>query len=263
MLIVLWANTNGQSKLSLQQMKLKLDSVLTEADVLYRFEKAAWIASDSARSRITDRSLIGPYMVYQSNDSVRVVFLNRNLDVCIYEAVFLPFVDTPFAQKTITRSLSPVETKLFDVRRRIIEQITEQKYFVTCPEGYNLNLELIPFDGGYRFYLITGTGQSGIIPFGNDYLFVTDGNGKIKRWRKFHTRLITQPIEMDGKRVESMMHSHIRDEPFISASDICTFRLYGSFYGYDRFDVYSPALSATFTYKMATNTIEIDRKDSK
>ena len=44
-------------------------------------------------------------------------------------------------------------------------------------------------------------------------------------------------------------------EPFISATDICTFRLYYNQTGSTKFAVYSPALSIYFVYELATNTI--------
>jgi hypothetical protein len=257
------AVAGAQQRLSLQQMKQKTDSILAEADLLYRFEKAAWIASDSARVRSGLTGNLGPYMVYQSSDSVRVVFLNRALNACVYEAIFLPLVDTPFSQKAVIRKLTPEEDRLFDARRKILLGITDKNYQVSCPDGYNLNIELFPVPGGYKFYLLTGTGQNGVIPFGNDYMFMADEKGKVLSLRKFHTRLISQPVAYEGEKVVKMVHSHIRNEPFISATDICTFRLYGSYYGFDSFSVYSPAFSLYFIYKMASNTIEIDRDDSQ
>ena len=51
------------------------------------------------------------------------------------------------------------------------------------------------------------------------------------------------------------VHSHLKYEPFISATDICTFRLYYNKTGSTKFAVYSTALSMYFIYELATNTI--------
>ena len=62
--------------------------------------------------------------------------------------------------------------------------------------------------------------------------------------------------KFNGETVTGITHSHLRAEPFISATDICTFKLYGNMYGLKQFKVYSPELSLYFTYNTDKNTIE-------
>lgn len=54
---------------------------------------------------------------------------------------------------------------------------------------------------------------------------------------------------------ECLIRLNYHSQPFISATDICTFRLYYNKTGSTKFAVYSTALSMYFVYELATNTI--------
>jgi hypothetical protein len=113
-------------------------------------------------------------------------------------------------------------------------------------------------DDYYKLYIIMGTKESGVIPFGNDYLFKANSKGIITDWIKFHSRII--PAECygpNGEEVTMSMHSHLKTVPYITPTDICTFRLYAPFCSIEEFSVYSPALKKTFKYILESNTIEI------
>jgi len=60
--------------------------------------------------------------------------------------------------------------------------------------------------------------------------------------------------------VRELIHSHLRTEPFISATDICTFMLYGKLCGQNSFGVYSPELGKYFRYRLDKNVINIEDK---
>ena len=255
--ILFCAGMFAQNKMTLREMKQKTDSILAEADLLYRFEKAAWIATDSARAKPDLQSKLGTYVLYQVQDMLIVAFINRNVDTCIYEAIFSPYLEAPVKQTITNRALNETEKKLISVMTKAQKPIIDKKYPLSCPEGFKFNMQLIPCDNGYKLYLLTGTTQMNIIPFGNDYLFRTDKEGNILGWRSFHSSLLVQPVTINGQKITRLSHSHLAREPFISATDICTFRLYGSYYGLNEFSVYSPAFSLYFTYKLDSNTIEI------
>ena len=72
---------------------------------------------------------------------------------------------------------------------------------------------------------------------------------------KFHSRLIPVEATEQMPMFAFPVHSHLKYEPFISATDICTFRLYYNKTGSTKFAVYSTALSMYFIYELATNTI--------
>jgi hypothetical protein len=64
----------------------------------------------------------------------------------------------------------------------------------------------------------------------------------------------------NGEKVVSAIHSHLKTTPYITATDICTFRLYGELCEMDEFSVYSPALGKYFKYRLKENKIEIEEK---
>jgi hypothetical protein len=58
----------------------------------------------------------------------------------------------------------------------------------------------------------------------------------------------------DGGDVESIRHSHLTNNPFITPTDICNFLLYRP-EGMDMFYVYSTAYKCTFAYSLKLNQI--------
>lgn len=249
---------NAQSKMSETQIKEKLDSILLEGNLLYRYEKAAWISVDMAKEKKEVKKEFFSYLVYHENDTVRALILNKKSE-CIYELRFVFQFDNPISELVLTRALSIKEQKMLTTKTTIIKNIVDQKIPIGCPDGYGLNMILMPKDEGYKLYIITGANKSGIIPFGNDYLFFTDDTGNILSWKRFHSRLIALDSKgPDGEVVREMVHSHLRTEPFISATDICTFMLYAKLCGQTSFQVLSTELGKYFRYRLDRNTIEIE-----
>lgn len=248
---------SSQSQLTDFQIKEKLDSILLEGNLLYRYEKAAWISIDMARDNKTIQKDFFSYLVYHENDTVRTLILNKKSE-CIYELRFVFQFDKPISDFVLTRALSAKEQNMVSTKTAIIKNIVEQKIPIGCPEGYGLNMILMPKDDGYKFYIITGANKSGIIPFGNDYLFMTDDSGNIQSWKRFHSRLIALDSKgPNGEVFSETIHSHLKAEPFITATDICTFMLYGKLCGQTSFQVLSTNLGKYFRYRLDRNTIEI------
>jgi hypothetical protein len=69
--------------------------------------------------------------------------------------------------------------------------------------------------------------------------------------------MIPAMSEFNGKKVTESTHSHLRTTPYITATDICTFRLYAPYTELEKFSVYSPAIGKTMIYYLKTNKIEI------
>ena len=251
----------AQNELSKKQIEEKTDSILIEGNLLYKYERAAWISFDLAMEEESIKLDYGGYITYQDGDSIKTTILDKENKFCIFELTFIKDFNKPTNENLTRRKLTENEEKLLYIKNKIIDEIIEKKYEVGCPEGYSLNKILIPNNKGYKLYIITGTSQSQIIPFGNDYLFYADENGNITSWKKFHSRLIsTQTVGPSGEEVRGLTHSHLRAEPFISATDICTFKLYGVLYNIDEFSVYSPELSIYFIYNSKKDTIKIEDK---
>lgn len=244
------------------QLKQQLDSILKEADMLYKYEKAAWVSTDMAFQESDIKDNIGEYLAYQDNNEVKAIFISRENDDCIAEYVFKDNFEKPANITTGERALTEREATLIAIRGKIIEQLSDPEYNIRVPSGYSVNLILIPKENKYSLYIITGTSLQNVIPFGNDYIFVADEEGKIESWKKFHSSLIDiKTVGPNGEKAIMPVHSHLRTTPLITATDICTFRLYGPLYEMDEFKVYSPALGRYMRYSISENTITLERKD--
>jgi hypothetical protein len=260
LLILLSTYSKGQIAMTDIQIKEKTDSILLEGNLLFRYEEAAWVSNDLAFGKEKIKNEFGGYFVYQTNDTMKAIILNRD-SLCILEYSFIPYFNLPIDSSFIKRDLTETENRLIKIKHKILKEIAENQYDVVCPPGYRINKVLVPFDNYFKLYLLTGTSQARVIPFGNDYLFIATDDGRILTWKKFHSRLLSVPSKMpNGDPINRTSHTHLYSEPFISATDICTFRLYASLLGQIEFSVYSPALSKWFKYKLSENTIEISDK---
>jgi len=244
------------------QTRQQLDSIIKEADLLYKYEKSAWVATDLVFQDPAIKDSVGEYLTYQDKDEIKTIFVDKERENCIAEYIFKKSFDQPDNITTGERALTDEEINLLEIRTKILEQLSDQKYKVNMYEGFSLNPIIMPEGSKYKLYLLTGTSQPNIIPFGNDYLFEADRTGKIKSFTKFHSTLIAvETIGPNGEKVIMPVHTHLRTTPLITATDICTFRLYGSLYHMDEFMVYSPALGKYMRYSISANDITIERKD--
>jgi hypothetical protein len=237
----------------------KLDSIIKEADLLYNYEKAAWASTDLSRSLERIKDDFGGYIIYHSNDTIFASIIDRAQNKRIIKYAFVTSdINSPFDTNFDEAELTKKEQKLLAIRNKLIDQLSDSKYEIGFPEGFNPNLILLEEENEYRLYIIMGTNESDIIPFGNDYLFRADLDGNIKTWKKFHSRLIPIQSKMPtGEIITSATHSHLRTTPYITATDICTFRLYSPFTEITEFKVYSPALGKYMKYDIVNNTIEM------
>lgn len=249
-----WLTVYSQADYSAAELKQKCDSIIEESNILYRYETASWNFTDMLLAKPDILKTIGNYLTYQQGDTIKCIVVD-NQSQCSYEASFLTD-SAPCSESTVSRSLSAYEKQLISIRGTIRSALEDnKKYPIVSYKDFPLNWILIPFAGGYKFYAISGTSKSRVIPFGNDYLFISDKEGRIQSWKKFHSRLIPVEATDDMPIVSMPVHSHLRQEPFISATDICTFRLYYNQTGSTKFAVYSVALSMYFIYEIATNKI--------
>jgi len=248
-------------KYTYEEINIKLDSIMNEANLLYKYEKSAWISTDLAHENSNIRKKIGGFLTYKANDTIKTIIFNKERNKCIAEYVFIDDFKKPNKEIFVERNFTRTEQNLQKTKEIIFEQLSDEKFEVGVPEGFNLNPILIPENEKYKLYLITGTSQSNIIPFGNDYLFQTDENGKIESWKKFHSRLIpTYTTAPNGEKITETTHSHLRTNPFISATDICTFKLYGKLYDLNEFSIYSSVLGIYLKYNITKDKVEIIEK---
>lgn len=253
--------SSQEKKLSDNEIKIKLDSIKQEANLMFSLENASWNATDIVRENNKISHKIGGYLTYKVDEVVKTVFFNATTDKVLIEYSFKNDWQFPTNTDATERDLVAIEKMLHNSKNNLITQLSDEKYEVFVPGGFNLNIVSFPFGDKIKHYIITGATETGVIPFGNDYLFITDKEGKILTHKKFHSRLI--PVytnEVDGNVITKTSHSHLHTTPFISATDICTFKLYAPFSKLEKFSVYSPALGCDFEYDYTTDTlIKVDK----
>lgn len=243
-------------------LQAKLDSIIKEADLLYNYEKAAWASTDLTMSLERLRNNFSGYIVSHSNDTIFTSIIDKAQKNRIVKYSFTTSnIDTPFNSNFDISELTEKEKKLLSVKYKIIDQLSDAKYEIGFPKGFNPNLVLIQENTEYKLYILMGTSESGVIPFGNDYLFRADLDGNIKAWKKFHSRLIPVHSKIPtGEIVTSATHSHLKTTPYITATDICTFRLYSPYTEITEFEVYSPKMGKYMKYDIKNNAIEVLEK---
>lgn len=237
------------------QIQEKCDSVLREADLLYRYARSAWITADAGLSLRKVKKTMRDFLVYESGDTLRCLIVDEK-PRCIYEAWLLG-PNAIAASSMERRKLTPEEARLAKVKEKALFSIANMGYKMQSYEDYTMNPILVPDGDGYKMYLVSGTTLPLTIPMGNDYLFYTDSEGRVTSWKQFHSRLY--PVKI-LQNVSTPVHKHDAAEPFISATDICTFRMYSDKTILTEFVVYSPALALFFTYHKDTNTISVSDK---
>ena len=237
-------------------LQAKLDSIITEADLLYRYEKSAWNSIDLLMADKKLKNNFGGYVVSHSGDTVFVTCVDKTKKKSIARFTYTSRdLDKPCITKLESTPLTLLEKELLEIKIKIINQLSASKYNVTIPQGYGTNFVLLESLNEFKLYILMGTSESGVIPFGNDYLFRTNKKGNITEWKKFHSKMI--PAHAKGFESAVHFHSHLKTTPYITATDICTFRLYGKLCGMEEFGVICAATGKNYKYNINTNTIEV------
>ena len=167
------------------EREVQNDSILREGKTLYKYEKATWLVSDLAyKSSIKNE--IRHSLTYAQNDTIVVIYTDKDKQL-IYEGMVNKdgkLIKSGMRFKPLTRE----ERHLLAVRKNAIEQINKMN-IVKAPSGGQLNIDIIPHNGGYKLYALSGTLQENIVPFGNDYLFYIDYNGRNSTTNTIRSRL--------------------------------------------------------------------------
>jgi hypothetical protein len=130
--------------------------------------------------------------------------------------------------------------------KNAIEQYGDSLHY--NPDYGRPNFDFVRIDANTtRMYMLQGVERSGIIPFGNDFSFDFDNDCNVKAFRRYHRSFI--PISNEG---ETAFHSHLKDNPYITPTDICNFLLYHG--NMKETAVLSTALDGYIFYNAETHT---------
>lgn len=261
-LLLLLSQASGQSGLDTLSIKAKVDSIVQEANRLYNHEKAAWWASDLVRESRKLRRKSGGYIVYATQDTMVVCILSKKKEELLLRYYFpLPLAEGNYTIQDEDLRLSEAEQSLWKVKKNFIEGLQEGAYDFTYSPNYDPNFIVSKAAENFVVYIIMGHSEKTPIPFGNDYYYLIDAEGEVLEQKKFHTRMVPGETTVPGRpdlKVSMLMHSHVKSSPYISATDICTYRLYAPYHPHiDGFSVFSSALGIQFKYELSSNSVQI------
>ena len=226
-----------------------LDSICTEGYNLYVAEYVNWVSSDSllAHYRVDE---IGNSFIWQpTNNTWSVVFMDKEQKNCIFEFRY----DLNNKKQTVSydsRPISENERGILEKKKLMLKNAIEQygdslRY---NPDYGRPNFDFVRIDANTtRMYMLQGVERSGIIPFGNDFSFDFDNDCNVKAFRRYHRSFI--PVSNEG---ETAFHSHLKDNPYITPTDICNFLLYHG--NMKETAVLSTALDGYIFYNAETHT---------
>jgi hypothetical protein len=251
-----------ENKLPSEERLMQInDSIVKEGEQLYLSEIMSWRLTDLYFSRQHSIEEIGGSLVCSLNDSVcSALFANKELGNCIFEYR----VNVELGTEEIIDSVRPLTDKereqLLDKTIKMgiaVNQYGDSINVIPAEEG-NLNWNLLHIDGCDRLYALQGVTKSGVIPFGNDYSFDFNETNEIVKFRRHHKSFLPLPVTTDkGEPALEVVHSHLRDNPFITATDICNFLLYGMPAGVEFFSVLSTYFNCYFKFSFSENKITV------
>lgn len=168
---IVYSQTNNYTEAELEQ---KYDSIIQEGNLLYRYEKTAWLFSDMYINKPEIRETAATYLTYEQGDSIKCILIDKE-GKCNFEVSFVKR-STLCLVRYLYRDLSDYdyENNRLNTRTKILKNIVENKYEVGTINGYSLNWILLPTENGYKLYAINGTQKAEEIPIGNNYLFITN-----------------------------------------------------------------------------------------
>ena len=200
-----------------------LDSICIEGYNLYNAEFVNWVSTDSLLAHC-DTDDIGGNLIWQPTDSTwSAMFYDKKKENCIFELQFnIKNGNEVFSydKRPITETEKPVielKNKMFN---NAIEQYGDSMSY--NPDYGRPNFDFVRInDNTTRMYMLQGIERHNIIPFGNDLSIDFDNQGNPTAFRRYHRSLIASPN--DG---ETTFHSHLKDNPYITPTDVCNFILY-------------------------------------
>lgn len=232
------------------------DSILDEGYTLYLHDKLAWTMSDAYKQLCSSKTASLSVVGMLSDTLMSGIMIDVDQLKCVFECR-LNLNTGEIEPFNMVRGLSKKELERAERQVMLLEKLGELDGIVSIKEAGSLNPDVVEMgDNLVRVYLLQGTNRSKLIPFGNDYSFDFDSQGCLLARRKYHSSFI--PIDFSQKEgnIRKCTHSHLKDNPYITPTDVATFLLYGhDLYQMNTFSVYSTALSCYFTYNATTHSI--------
>lgn len=219
----------GVEHLQPEQIQAALDSICAEGYNLFVAERVNWVATDSALAHCDENNLRGN-IIWQPNSGMwSAVFFDREQKNCLFELVY----DTRTGEERCfyePRPLSEQERAQWELKGTMFDNaIKSYGDSLRYNSDYGRpNVDFVRIDANtIRMYILQGVERPNVIPFGNDYSIDFDNKGNTKAFRRYHRGFLPmRTVDENGEKVAAIYHSHLKDSPYITPTDICNFLLY-------------------------------------
>ncbi len=223
-LFTLAQNATAQEK----ELRRIADSIYTEGDMLYRSEWASGHSTQIFASNFGGKKLLsGGYFSYEINKEMTTIFFSKNEDPVVLATVkFDHGLDSSkYRIDTNTRKFTENEKEFYTIRSKAAQAVLNDTLFKFY-QHTSLNLVPIIKNGTKKVYIITAQTVPDEVLLGNDYLINFDKDNEIIKKSKLHNNLI--PLGTGGSDpIKASSHQHLGEtSPFITATDICAFKLW-------------------------------------
>ena len=182
-----------------------------------------------------DRANIGGYLSYNDGELSKCIFYSAKDNPKVIGTI--TFDSSYSVQKAITdlteRDFTSIEKDLYSIRKIALDIVNSGDTLFKFYDNTNLNLIPIIFNGEKKVYIVTGPKKTGVVIFGNDYLFTFDNKNKLIEKKRLHMSLIAIEYgreSKDGEEVLGSAHTHLPiTGNLMTPTDICTLLLYARF----------------------------------
>jgi len=212
-----------------EQIQAALDSICNEGYNLFIAERVNWVATDSVLEHYSQDRL-GGNIIWQPNRGMwSAVFFDSERKNCLFELIY----DTRTGEETYfyePRPISETEQAQWDMKSVMFENaVKSYSDSLRYRSDYGRpNIDFVRINANtIRMYILQGVEQPNIVPFGNDYSIDFDNKGNAKAFRRYHRSFLPMStVDENGEKVATIYHSHLKDNPYITPTDICNFLLY-------------------------------------
>ena len=223
-LFILAQNATAQKN----RLRQIADSIYAEGEMLYRSEWASGHSTQIFASSFGGKKLLsGGYFSYETNKKMTTIFFSKNEDPVVLATVkFDHGLDSSkYSIGTTTRKFTENEKEFYIIRSKAAQAVLTDTLFKFY-QNTSLNLVPIIKNGTKKVYVITAQTAPDAVLLGNDYLINFDKDNDIIKKTKLHNNLI--PLGTGGKEaIKASSHQHLGEtSPFITATDICAFKLW-------------------------------------
>ncbi len=223
-ILILAQNATAQKN----AMRQITDSINAEGEMLYRSEWASGHSTQIFASSFGEKKLLsGGYFSYETKKGVTTVFFSKKENPVVLATVkFDHGLDSSkYNIDTLTRKFTENEKEFYTIRSKAAQAVSSDTLFKFY-QHTSLNLVPIIKNGTKRVYVITAQTEPDEVLLGNDYLINIDKDNNIIKKTKLHNNLI--PLGTGGQdAIKASSHQHLGETSlFITATDICAFKLW-------------------------------------